>query len=355
MNDKATPVSTSRRKGPSLGDVAELAGVSPQTVSRVATGSDLVNKKTEAKVREAMRRLRYVPNVAARALRQGSYQAIAVVTQRLQRTGETFTTAGIVEEAARRGYNVTLVQISDPESDQLPDSMTRLSNLPVDGAIVVRIGNVTNDRISLPPSFPVSVNDSRLLGFYPSVVGDQAQGVTDLMQHLISLGHKNIHHVTGASDSHPTGTRLATYRRVLYEAGLPQGKAWSGDWTIESGYNVGLEIAEDPDVTAVFCANDEMAFGVIKALTEKGVRVPEDISIAGFDNADISRFTTPPMTTVAQNFNEIAKQLVDQLLNQIDNPGEQESDPILVPLELKVRESTGPVRAERKALRAASP
>lgn len=335
-----------KRKGPSLEDVARLAGVSSQTVSRVATGSDLVNVRTEARVREAMNRLGYVPNHAARALRHGSYRAIAVVTQMLERIGETLTTAGIVESAAKHGYSVTLVQADQSETEGLSKALARLVALPIDGVIIVRVGNATNDEISLPSHLPVSVSDSRLSGFYPSVIGDQIQGARDVMDHLIGLGHRHIHHLTGAADSHPTIVRRAVYQRSMLEAGLPVGKVWNGDWSIESGYQAGLEIAANPEVTAVFCANDEMAFGVMRALTEKGLRVPQDVSIAGFDDTDLSRFSSPRLTTVSQSFSAIAADLVEQLIDQIDGEGTASLDPVMIPLKLVVRESTGPVRQE---------
>lgn len=332
---------TRHRKGASLGDVARVAGVSPQTASRVSTGSTLVTAQTEARVREVMDQLGYVPNLAARALRRGQYKAIGVVTQQLERTGESLTTAGIVAIAAELGYSVSVVQISNSESTELKHSLDRLPHLPIDGLIIVRIGQAKTDRVILPQHLPVVACDSKLEGVYPVIIGDQVQGVRDLMGHLIGLGHRIIHYVAGPLDSHPTFVRQEAWESCLREADLPLGRVWQGDWTIDSGYAVGLEIAEDPDVTAVFCANDEMAFGVMRALSHRGIRVPDDISVAGFDGGELSRFVDPPLTTVRQEFKQVARRAVDRLMEQMaGNPPSLE--PEFTPVSMLVRDSTAP-------------
>ena len=339
---------STRRKGPSLGDVARLAGVSPQTASRVSTGSDLVSPETEARVQAAMQRLGYVPNQAARALRKGAYKAIGVVTQQLERTGESLTLGGIVNEAANQGYSSTVIQISQPETAALQESLSRLTDLPIDGLIIVRIGLASKELVTLPNHLPVVVCDSKLSGFYPSVIGDQVQGVQELVSHLVGLGHRTIYHVAGAIDSHPSVVRQAAWQQAMIGEGLPPGRLWEGDWTIDSGYRAGLEIAEDPAVTAVFCGNDEMAFGLIRALAEKGLRVPEDISVVGFDGWDLSRFSDPPLTTIRQEFEEYGARAVNLLLDQIRGL-EVPLDPGFTPVSLIVRESTAPPNPVRLA------
>lgn len=349
MPEGGWPLSTrntgnTKKRAASLGDVARLAGVSPQTASRVSTGSSLVAPETAARVREAMQRLGYSPNKAARALRQGAYKAIGVVTQQLERTGESLTTAGIVDAAEKHGYTVTVVQVSQPETDELQRALTRLSELPIDGLLIVRIGHASSDLVTLPPQLPVTVCDSRLNSYYPSVNADQVQGVSELMDHLLALGHTEIGHVSGAPDSYPTVVRRAAFQHALLGAVLPTGKVWDGDWTMESGFQVGAKIIEDPDVTAVFCANDEMAFGLMSYLQGRGVRVPEDISIVGFDGTNLSRYTNPPLTTVDQHFDRIAARAVDQLMAQITGSKPVSLDPVLTPVTFVVRESTAPPR-----------
>lgn len=167
------------------------------------------------------------------------------------------------------------------------------------------------------------------------------QGVKDAMNYLIELGHRTIWHVAGPADSYPTFVRQKAWEEALSNAGLPPGRVLRGDWTIDSGYAVGLELSRQLDCTAIFCANDEMAMGVMRAFAEKGIRVPEDVSIVGFDGEELSKFTAPPLTTIRQAFKRVAQIAVDRLMQQIQ--GEPLSlVPELTPTDLIVRASTGP-------------
>ena len=338
------------RKGSSLADVARLAGVSPQTASRVSTGSNQVSSKTAARVRAAMEALEYVPNHAARALRHGSYRAIGAVTQQLERTGEALTVGGIVSEADGRGYSVTVIQAGEPQTGDVQRSLTRLAKLPIDGLIVVNTGLTRNALVNLPPNLPVVVCDMKLAESFPAVVGDEDRAIRDLMEHLYSLGHRNIHHLAGAQDSHAAAVRETAWRDSMLDAGLAPGKKWQGDWTMSSGYATGLKIAEDPTVTAVSCANDEMAFGLIEALKSKGLRVPQDISVVGFDGCELSEFSNPPITTAKQDFRRHAAEAVRALIDQIDGRRPAPQQVKLLPVKVLVRESTGPVSLERRAV-----
>lgn len=336
-------------KAPSLADVARLAGVSPQTASRVSSGSDLVTASTTSRVRAAMDELGYVPNRAARALRQGAYRAIGVVTQQLERTGESMSVAGIVESATDYGYTVTVVQIGEPKTEALKQAWQRLGELPIDGMIILRVGVDFVDQVQLPARMPIEVFDSSLAGIYPSVIGDEVQGTRDLIQHLIDLGHRNIHHIVGAADSGPALVRRDAFLSTLAENGIPDGRLWQGDWTIESGYQAGLQIAKDQEVTAVFCSNDGMAFGLVRALQDSGLRVPKDISVAGFDGTETSRFATPPLTTIQPNFRSVSKKAVSRLIRQIEKNYSPSLEPDLVPTTLLIRESTSTPSPERLA------
>ena len=337
---RASRKSGSKQKPASLGDVARLAGVSPQTASRVSTGSSQVARDTEARVREAMEQLGYTPNPAARSLRGGEYKAIGVVTQQVERTGESLMTSGIVNEAEKRGYTVTLVQISHSDPAELQRAADRLADLPIDGLIIVRIGHVSTGPVALPPRLPVTACDTKMSDRYPSVNADERQGVKDVMEHLLELGHTTIGHLAGPADSYPSVMREKAFQQELKDANQPEGVVWRGDWSIQSGYSAGAEIAKDPDVTAVFCANDEMAFGLLRYFEEHGVRVPEDISVAGFDGTALAKFSTPPLTTVDQNFHLFTKRAVDQLLAQIRGTRPVTLEPELIPVSLVIREST---------------
>ncbi len=334
-------------KRPSLGDVARLAGVSPQTVSRVSTGSDLVNAETETRVRLAMQELGYRPNLAARALRHGSYKALGVVVQKLERTGESLATAAIVDTAAKHGYTVTVVQTGTLGSKMMGQTSANLADLPIDGVVIVRVAGANPEQITIPDRLPVISLDSSLRGIYPSVVIDQPGSTTEIVNHLVELGHRKIHHVMGAWDSEPAIARRDQYLNVLDQGGISFSKVWDGDWTMESGYRAGQQIAEDPEVTAVFCANDEMAFGVIRALHDAGLRVPEDVSVAGFDGAALAALTSPPLTTIHQDFHSIAEVAVEKLIGEVEGRHKNSLEPYLMPSELVIRDSTCPPSRHR--------
>lgn len=291
-----------------------------------------------------MNQLGYSPNHAARALRNGQFRTIGVITQKLERTGETFTTSAVVEEAAANDYSVTLIQIQQPESANLKDASYRLSHQAIDGLIVLRAGHATYESLALPRGLPVVVSDTRLVGYYPSVTADQVGGTREAIQHLLSLGHRNVHHIAGALDSQPAVVRAATWERVLQESGLRPPRAWQGDWTARSGYQVGQQIAGNTDITAVYCSNDEMAFGLIRALSEQGIRVPEDVSVVGFDNVALSEYYSPPLTTVRQDFQELGRELIHLLLDQITNGITDGQNRVIIPSELIVRGTTAPPR-----------
>lgn len=335
-----------RRKGPSIEDVARLAGVSAQTVSRVSTGSDAVRPATRERVLTAMNQLGYSPNRAARALRNGSFGGIGIITQQMERTGEALTTAAVVRAAEARDLSVTLIQVGDPGADGLEHAASRLSDQAVDGLAIVRVWHAARESLVLPPGLPVAVSDSRLKGRYPSVDADQVGGTVEVVSHLLGLGHRHIHHISGPLGSQPALVRQATWQRCLEEAGLPATRAWAGDWSGRSGHEIGRQIARDPEVTAVCCANDEMAFGLVRALHEAGRRVPQDVSVTGFDDIELSEYAYPPLTTVRQDFHRIGEELVRLVLDQIHTHVARQPEHVVLPTTLVVRGSTAPPRVD---------
>ena len=311
-----------------MGDVARLAGVSVQTVSRVAMGSEHVRPETREKVLRAMNKLGYSPNRAAQALRRGSFRTIGVLTQQIQRTGEALTTAGVLEAATA--------------SDDLRQAVYRLSHQAIDGLVVVQAGRAGREHLVLPPSMPVAVSDSTLVDHYPSASADQVGGVRDAVEHLLGLGHRTIQHVCGPGDSQSSLIRRATWARCLREAGLPVPEPIPGDWSAAAGYEAGRLLAADPEVTAVFCANDELALGLIRAMHEQGRRVPGDVSVVGFDGFDVGEYSFPPLTTVRQDFRRHGREMVGLVLEQVASGLRDGSRSIIIPTELILRGSTAP-------------
>lgn len=340
----ATTTGRGRPKtGPSIEDVARLAGVSAQTVSRVSTGANPVRPATRERVLLAMGQLGYAPNHAARALRSGSFGTIGLIAHGFGRTGEALTTEAVLEAAEAEDYSVTLLTVRNPETEGWEPAAHRLSHQAIDGLVIMRAERVTLDSLSLPAGMAVAVSDSRLVGHYPAVAADQLQGSTDAVRHLLELGHRNIHHIAGPETSEPARVRAATWQRILEDAGIRPPQLWRGDWSARSGYAMGQEIAADPSITAVYSSNDEMAFGLMRALHEAGRRVPEDVSIVGFDGIALSEFSSPPLTTVRQDFHRIGHELVRLVLEQIRTTASIPRDRVLIPTELVVRGTTAPV------------
>lgn len=313
-------------------------------MSRVSTGAEGVRPETRDKVLEAMHRVGYSPNHAARALRLGSFGAIGVLAHRYERTGEALSGAAVVDAAERRGYSVNLISIQTPDEEHWRSAAHRISHQAIDGLIIIRAEVATPEQLTLPAGLPVVVSDSRLIGLFPAVSTDQQGGSRLAVEHLLGLGHRTVHHVAGPPDSEPALIRRAAWARTLELAGAPAPEPWVGDWTPAAGYGLGLRAAEDQSVTAVYVANDEMAMGFMRALLERGRRVPEDISVIGFDGLALGAYSYPPLTTVKQNFPLIGETLVDLVIQGIRQRGTAVTLPprTMIPVELIVRESTGP-------------
>ncbi len=330
------------RQGPSIDDVARLAGVSGQTVSRVSRGSGKVRPATRERVLRAMEQLGYAPNRAARALRSGSFNLIGVLTQQIQRTGESRTTSGVLDAASRLGYGVTLVQVAHPETDEVRTAVYRLSHQAIDGLIIVQAGKASYEHLALPAGLPVASSDSALTGYYPSASADQVHGVRAAVGHLLALGHRTVHHVTGPADSQSAATRISAWSRRLEEEGIAPPAPVPGGWEAADGYRAGLELAQDPQVSAVFCANDEVALGLIRAMHERGRRVPGDVSVIGFDGLPLAEYAFPPLTTIRQDFHRAGSAMVELIVEQIAGKSRDGTRRIVIPTELIERGSTAP-------------
>ena len=218
----------------------------------------------------------------------------------------------------------------------------RLSHQTIDGLVVVQAGRAGLDHLSLPQAMPVAVSDSALVGYYPSASADQVGGVRDAVGHLLALGHRTVHHVSGPEGSQSALIRKATWAACLREAGAPVPEPVPGDWEAAAGYKAGLHLAADPDVTAVFCGNDEVALGLIRAMHEQGRRVPQDVSVMGFDGLDLGEYSFPPLTTIRQDFKRHGREMVALVLEQVTTGPVDGSRSVIIPTELVLRGSTTP-------------
>ncbi|QFQ98920.1 LacI family DNA-binding transcriptional regulator [Streptomyces phaeolivaceus] len=310
-----------------MGDVARLAGVSAQTVSRVSNGFAGVNEDTRQQVLDAMRELGYRPNSAARALRRGEFRTLGVITFSLSTLGNIRTLDAIATSAAREGYAVTLLPVAVPTQDEVNGAFSRLGELAVDAVIVImEVHLLDAATVSVPPGVQVVVADSDAGDRYTVVDTDQAGGARDAVRHLLELGHETVWHLAGPEDSFAAQRRANAWRDTLAEAGVPQAPPLvRGDWSAASGYRAGLRIAEEADCTAVFVANDQMALGLLRALNERGRRVPEDVSVVGFDDIPEAASFLPPLTTVHQDFAEVGRLCVEGVLRKM-REGEGEGE-----------------------------
>lgn len=296
-------------------DVASEAGVSHQTVSRVVNGDPNVRPATRAKVDEAVAKLGYRPSAAARALASRKTRALGLIST----AGPLFGPSSIMQAfdgAARRaGYQVSIATL--PQAD--PASLHAAMRAAVDallGQNVEAIVLIAPDAGAIEAVQTVDVRvplvtaDSTAHDGLVSVSLDQFGGAVLATRHLASLGHETIVHVGGPADWTDARERERGWRSVLGELGLRAPEVLRGDWTPESGYRIGLALADAPDVTAVFCANDQMALGVLHALSERRIDVPGRVSITGFDDVPESAHFIPPLTTVRQDFSALGREIM---------------------------------------------
>lgn len=339
----ATGETRTRRREVSMADVAAAAGVSGQTVSRVANGRTNVDPATRERVIAAMQKLGYRPNSAARALRSGRFRNIGVIMFSLSSYGNTRTLDAVARVADEAGYSLTLITVASATQSDVAGAFVRLSEHAVDGVVILiekhRLGEA---EIELPTGLPVVVVDSRAEYVYPVVDNDQALGARLATEHLLDLGHETVWHISGPLESYAAERRRVAWWETLRGRGAPTPEVLVGDWTADAGHRLGARLAADPVVTAIFAANDQMALGVLRALHEAGRAVPGEISVVGFDDTPEAANFWPPLTTVRQDFERVGASAIRSLLAEIE--GEISAERVVVPTELIVRESSGPRR-----------
>ncbi|RVX42522.1 LacI family transcriptional regulator [Nonomuraea polychroma] len=322
-----------------LMDVAVLAGVSTMTVSRVLNAPERVRAETRARVLAAVKELDYRPNQAARQLVTGRSGVLGVVSIDTTLYGPASTLYCIEQAARHAGYNVSIASLSSLNRRSMEEGVERLRAQAVDGIIIVAPHESAADGLRhLPPEMPVVAVDAGDDIPVPVAKVDQRAGAVRVTRHLLSLGHETVWHVAGPADWLDANGRIEGWRGVLEAADRPVPEILRGDWSARSGYQLGRDLARNPEVTAVFVANDQMALGVLRALREAGRRVPEDVSVAGFDDIPEAAYFWPPLTTVRQDFHEVGRHAFHLLLDRM--AGAESDARRLVEPELIVREST---------------
>jgi DNA-binding LacI/PurR family transcriptional regulator len=324
-----------------MADVAMAAGVSHMTVSRVLNGTARVSPATRAKVEEALRELGYRPNAAARALATGRSGQLSVVFFDTTLFGPASALFAIEQAARREGYSMSIVSLPRIDPDTMRDAVATLRAQAVDGTIIVAPHTTAAAALrEVPPDLPAVVVAGTDTAGVPLVAIDQESGARLATEHLLQLGHRTVWHVAGPNNWVDARARARGWRKALQRAGAPLPAPLVGDWSARSGYEAGVRLAAEPDLTAIFVANDHMALGVLRALALAGRRVPEDISVIGFDDVPESPYYPPALTTLRQNFEALGEQAVASLLARIGG-ADPASRQLLRP-ELVIRESTAP-------------
>ncbi len=334
-------------KAPTIRDVAELAGVSAQTVSCVINGKGSISAATRLRVMQAIETLNYRRNPIARSMRTRQTGLIGLLV--LDITSPVLSTIASTIEAAAYAeeYNVLLYNVGHSVRRER-DFVEKAADRRVDGLIIVNAVDETHSiemvaQGSIPTVLVASVETTAV----PSVSTDNVRGAYLATQHAIELGHRKIAHISGALELAVARHRVQGYQQALANYGLsyrqvvtPPGNRWS----YRDGYEAMRRLLQtSPRPTAVFVAGDQMAIGAYRALTEAGLSVPDDMSVIGFDDIEAAMFTAPPLTTIRQPFYEIATQAFSLLLQIMDGQRPQGAQ-IILPPELVVRESTRSVR-----------
>jgi DNA-binding LacI/PurR family transcriptional regulator len=320
-------------------DVARVAGVSHQTVSRVLNGNTRVDPAIRARVMSAIEQTGYRRNVVARALATGRTQTLGVVGFDTTLHGPASVLAGIEAAARAAGYFVSITNVHRLDGTSVTAAVDRLESQSVDGIILIAPQSDAVDALhQRAGELPMVVVDGAVGTTIRRVEVDQAQGARLATQHLLDLGHPTVWHVSGPAEWHEAVSRQEGWRATLHDAGREVPPSVAGDWSARSGYEAGRLLVRVPDLSAVFVANDHMAFGLGHAFAERGRRVPDEVSVVGFDDIPEAGYVAPPLTTVRQNFALLGHSAFRDLFDQIS--GRPAAGPVCLEPELIVRGST---------------
>ena len=330
-------------RAPSIRDVARLAGVSYQTVSRVLNHHPSIRDSTKARVTQVMEEIQYRPNRAARMLVTRHSRTIGVLSASSADYGPARSIVAIEDAARAAGYYVNIANLAKADAESISQALEHLMEQAIEGLVViapqVRVFDVlAHMSIDVPyVSFQTTTSSAEL-----QVPADQVAGARMATRHLIELGHREILHLAGPQDWIEAEARMRGFLEEIDEAELSTYPPILGDWTAEFGYRAGRELLATRDFSAVFAASDHMALGLMHAIRDAGLDMPGDISVVGFDDIPDAQHFAPPLTTIRQDFTEIGRRAFEVLLS--DLTGEKVTERAQIQPHLVVRASTGPAR-----------
>jgi len=330
------------KRPPTIYDVAKVAGVSHQTVSRYLKGSERIRPDLRERVVRALKLLDYKPNSAARALATNRSHRIGALTYEFHQVGPSKVLLAASAAARAAGFLLDVVDLDPSDSSAIDDALALLTAQDCAGVLALAATDemvAAFERIDLGlPVFIAAEPD----GAVTSGTHLHAEGLPALVAHLAELGHTNFVHVAGPPTFSSARNRRLAYEDAVRRLGLRSVGTVYAEWTAASGYAAGRAIAVEDGATAVIAANDQMALGVMRALTERGLRVPDDVSVTGMDDIPESAYFSPPLTTLRLDFASVGQDSFRRMLTCID--GVDRAPVRLRPAELVVRRSTGPVR-----------
>lgn len=327
-----------------MSDVAQRAGVSHQTVSRVLNGMPGVRPETRDRVLEAISELRYRRNLAARSLASSHSRTIGVVTWGVGQFGPASVLLALESAAGETDYRLATSNVTTLSREAFRSAVDKLQEQVVEAMVViVPHETILREAQSLDLDIPTVVVEGDMSRTPLTAGFDNFQGGRSATEHLLSLGHETVVHLSGPMGWAETNARRDGWRSALesHDRRIPPLR-WGGDWSAASGYLTGRSLARESDVTAVFVANDQMALGLMRALREESRRVPEDVSVVGFDDLPEAEYFNPPLTTMRQDFAELGRRVMSILERVLD--GEEQPSVDLVPTTLIVRASTAQPR-----------
>jgi len=339
----------------SMVDVAIEAGVSHQTVSRVLNNPESVRPETRERVNAAIKLLDYQPNIAARTLASKRSGSLGLISAGGSLFGPVSAQVAIEEAATEAGYFVSIVTVDKGDNDQVRSTLEHLASQMVEGIVAIapryEVAEAIDDFGLEVPIVLVGGPENESSPFHTviQVSMDHRLGAIMAVNHLLDLGHKTVLHISGPAHEYGSDQRIIGWREALTARGAPIPKLIHASWSIDDGYRVGRELAPAIEAgtgpTAIFAANDQLAFGLYHALWEHGLSVPQDVSIVGFDDDPIAKHQMPPLTTVRQHFTELGQLSVEILLQAVH--GEKPAPANIEPTLIK-RDSTAAPRKNKR-------
>jgi LacI family transcriptional regulator len=322
-------------------DVAELVGVSIQTVSAVINNKPGITDETRDRVLEAVKQLGYRPYSVARSLRTGQTRTLALIVSDLSNPSFGTMASAAEDYAHRFGYSLTVHNTHDDVIREA-NYIQSLTQRWIDGVLYVSAEDELSSQTALEEAGIPSVAIDRIPEYYdgPSVTLNNVKAGYVAARHLIALGHRHIAHISGPLRLRLVRERIAGFEQALADHGLSPTASEEGNWTCDSG-NMAMQhiLNRQPHPTALFAANDRMAIGAMQALHEADLVVPDDISVIGLDDIELAAYQNPPLTTVRQSFVELATLAIQLLLALIENNQPPETQIVIEP-ELIERQST---------------